>query len=389
MKLILNLLFLSSLISGSIRAETLQVKSFYGNYDVTQKQPGVASPSLAGPIIEEWHAPTLAPSDVNIAVLFPHLKDPFWVAVNYGIWHEAKRLGVGIHLQHAGGYRNLGKQVKQLESVLANDSIDGVIIGAVQYKKRKLEDIYQKFHQKGIPIVSVINDSYTPTIQAKAVVSWRDLGFQAGKYLVEHSGEKKIKVAVFPGPKGSGWAPDSYDGFLQAIEESGSKHRIEIMKPIWGDTGDKAQRHQVNFILKRNENIDYIVGNALAAAAAVTQGPNGEPAGIDKYQQSHPGLQVISTYIIQGVYDLIEQKKILASSTDLMKDQGIMAVDMMVRILNGEIPGSRGISFPFRSGPIVPIITQSNIHQWAYEKLFGSRDFEAIFDLSPSNAVSQ
>ena len=40
----------------------------------------------------------------NICVLFPHMKDTFWVAVDYGVVEEAKRLGVNMTLYQAGGY---------------------------------------------------------------------------------------------------------------------------------------------------------------------------------------------------------------------------------------------------------------------------------------------
>ena len=47
----------------------------------------------------------------NICVLFPHMKDTFWVAVDYGVVEEAKRMGVNMTLYQAGGYENLPKQL--------------------------------------------------------------------------------------------------------------------------------------------------------------------------------------------------------------------------------------------------------------------------------------
>jgi len=381
------LIFLGALVLCSqVHAENFKVNSFYGVYNSTNKKPGIPSPSLNGPVIETWKSPETAPENINLAVLFPHLKDPFWVAVNFGIIHEAKKLGIGIQVQHAGGYRNLGKQALQLEQILKENKVDGLIIGAVQFKKKKLEDIYLQFQEKGIPIVSVVNDSFTPTINAKALVSWRDLGYQAGKFLAEHSGDRNIKIAVFPGPRGTGWAPDSHEGFLEALDKLNARDRIEMITPVWGDTGDKAQRHLVNFILKNETGIDYLIGNALAASAAVTEGPEGESPAIEKYKDRHPKIKVIATYIIPQVYQLIKQGKILASPTDLMKYQGIMAVDMMVRILNGELPGYKG--FPFRSGPLVPIISRENIDSWSYETLFGKKNFKPIFKLKAKETAA-
>ena len=47
----------------------------------------------------------------NICVLFPHMKDTFWVAADYGVVEEAKRMGVNMTLYQAGGYENLPKQL--------------------------------------------------------------------------------------------------------------------------------------------------------------------------------------------------------------------------------------------------------------------------------------
>jgi len=371
-------------LGQEILTEKIRVHSYYGSYDARLKQPGEPAPSLGDFVEEQWQAPLKANRSYNIAVLFPHLKDPFWVAVNYGVAMEAKKYGVGMRLWHAGGYRNLGKQVLQMQYILDHrDLYDGLIIGAVQFSKPKLEDMFEKFHQAGIPIVSVVNDSYTPSIKAKALVSWEKLGFQAGKYLTEHANGKKAKVLIMPGPKGTGWAPDSLQGINDALETFDTHGAITTLPPIWGDTGDKAQRHLLRFILKRHENIDYLVGNALAANAMISKGPNGEVAPIDEFKERHPNIQVISTYITQQVYDAISHGQILASATDQMKQQGMMSVDMMIKYLNGEAPGTRGDDFPFRSGPIVPIIHAGNIKTWSFLKLFGTRDFKPVFTLEP------
>lgn len=369
-----------------ILTEKIRVQSYYGGYDASAKLPGKPAPSLNPYVDELWLAPTQANRPYNLAVLFPHLKDPFWVAVNYGVAMEAKKYGVGMRLWHAGGYRNLGKQVQQMQYLLDHkDQYDGLIIGAVQFRKPKLEAMFEKFYQAGIPIVSVVNDSYTPTIKAKALVSWEKLGYQAGKFLVEHSAGKKVKVLVFPGPKGTGWAPDSLEGFDAALKELDPNGHVTVLPPAWGDTGDKTQRHLLRFILKRHQNIDYLLGNALAANAIVSTGLNGEMAPIDEFKEQHPNIQVISTYITQQVYDAIDAGKILASATDQMKQQGMMSVDMMIKYLNGDKPGIQEDHFPFRSGPIVPIIHKGNIKDWPFLKLFGSREFKPVFRLEPQS----
>jgi protein TorT len=44
----------------------------------------------------------------RIRVFIPHLKDDYWLGVNYGLIHEARRLEVSLSIFEAGGYDQLG-----------------------------------------------------------------------------------------------------------------------------------------------------------------------------------------------------------------------------------------------------------------------------------------
>ena len=57
----------------------------------------------------------------NICVLFPHMKDTFWVAADYGVVEEAKRMGVNMTMYQAGGYENLPKQLSQFDDCMAGN----------------------------------------------------------------------------------------------------------------------------------------------------------------------------------------------------------------------------------------------------------------------------
>ena len=55
----------------------------------------------------------------KICVSFPHMKDAYWLAVDYGVAEEAKRQGVKMQLVEAGGYTELKKQISQIEDCVA------------------------------------------------------------------------------------------------------------------------------------------------------------------------------------------------------------------------------------------------------------------------------
>ncbi len=386
-KIICLMLFPLFFIPGAGKTEPFLINAYYGYYDTEGKVPGLPSESLIGPILEDWMYPENAIEGTRIAVLFPHLKDPYWIAVYYGIQKEAERLGIGIELHMAGGYRNLGKQALQLEEVYEKAKegyYHGLIIGPVQFNKSKLNNIFKKLKNINIPIVAVITDAYTEDISSKSLVSYQDVGYFVAEYLLKLTKGEKVRIAVFPGPKGTGWAPDSYNGFLEGLQNIEGGNNVEIAHVVWGDTGDKTQRHLVNYFLKKYKDFDYFIGNALAANAMLSKGPDGEEAALNKYRANHPNLRIISTYLIPEVYDLIQNKKILASATDHMMMQGMISMDMVVRIINGEKTGDTTTNLPFRASPRLQMITQDNISDWPYEKIFGERNYQQKYVLEPA-----
>src|SRR3546814_1317288 len=72
------------------------------------------------------YTPTEKPAEaVNICVSVPHMKDAYWVAVDYGVTEEAKRQGVRMTVLEAGGYTNLAKQISQIEDCVASGAEAG------------------------------------------------------------------------------------------------------------------------------------------------------------------------------------------------------------------------------------------------------------------------
>ena len=66
----------------------------------------------------------------HICVLFPHMKDSYWVGVDYGIADQAKKLGIKATIFQAGGYTEAAKQVAQYNDCVAL-GVDAIVIGAI------------------------------------------------------------------------------------------------------------------------------------------------------------------------------------------------------------------------------------------------------------------
>ena len=136
----------------------------------------------------------------RICASYPHLKDSYWLSVNYGMVEEAKRLGVALRVVEAGGYPNLDRQIAQITEC-ARDA-DILALGAVSFDG--LTEAVLAISEE-IPVIAVVNDIADPGISAKAAVSWVTMGEVPGAYLasLHPAGTPTVKVAWFPGPRGN------------------------------------------------------------------------------------------------------------------------------------------------------------------------------------------
>ena len=295
----------------------------------------------------------------NICVSFPHMKDAYWMAVDYGVVQESKRLGVAMQLVEAGGYVNLNKQISQIEDCVASGS-DAIVIGAISYDG--LNNLVSEVRKKGIPVIDVINGMSSAELSAKSLVSFGEMGSKAGEYLVKAhpKGSKTVNVAWFPGPAGAGWVEAGNKGFSEAV----AKGAIKIVATKYGDTGKEVQSRLVEDTLEAFPNeIDYIVGTAVTAEAATSILRS---RGLDKK------IKIISYYFTPGVYQGIKRNRIMAAPTDSTVIQGRIAIDQAVRILEGK-PYQKHV------GPKLYVIDSNNVNTFDKESSLAPDDFKATF----------
>ena len=163
----------------------------------------------------------------RICASYPHLKDSYWLSVNYGMVLEAERLGVALQVVEAGGYPNLARQIAQVNDCTARGT-DILVVGTVSFEG--LTPTVQEIAQR-MPVTALVNDIADPGISAKTGVSWTMMGSSIGEYLARrHPRESPpVKVAWFPGPKGSGWVPFVEAGFREALRMSSAEIVVDIL----------------------------------------------------------------------------------------------------------------------------------------------------------------
>ena len=296
----------------------------------------------------------------RLCVLYPHLKDAYWLSVNYGMVEEAKRLGVSFDLYEAGGYPNLARQIEQVEAC-SNRQMDALILGAVSYDG--LTEAVVKIARQ-MPVIAAVNDMNDAGVSAKSSVAWREMGAAAGQAIARRhpKGSAPVRLAWFPGPQGAGWVKFVEQGFLAALGESSAT----IVATRYGDTGLEQQVLLVEDVLETVPEVDYLVGSGPMAEAAVS---------VLRANGKTDRVGVVSTYVSHGVYRGIKRGRILAAPTDFAVLQGRLAIELAVRAIEGNLTIRH-------AGPRIITLTADNIDTIGTQESLAPASFVAVFKVA-------
>ncbi len=357
MKLVLKTV--AALTLGAAIPMTALADGDWFPYDAEQVTPAFSTDGTVSPVTYE--PLDAAEKPWNICVSFPHMKDAYWLGVDYGVTAEAERLGVNLNLVEAGGYTELNKQISQIEDCVASGA-DAVVVGAISYDG--LNNVIGEISSQGIPVIDVINGVSSPDIAAKSLVSFHTMGYETGRYLAERhpAGSDPVTVGWFPGPAGAGWVEAANAGFMEAVEGSA----VQVLEPRFGDTGKEAQLKLVEDVLQANPEVRYLAGTAVTAEAA---------QGLIRERGLQGQVDLLAFYMTPSVYTGIQRGFILAAPADSMVIQGRIAVDQAVRILEGK-------DYIAHVGPKIFVVDPENINDVARENILPPDGFSPVFNVS-------
>lgn len=292
----------------------------------------------------------------RVCASYPHLKDSYWLSVNYGMVEHARRLGIGLEIVEAGGYPNLEKQRAQIEA--CTRSADALIVGTVSYDG--LTPLLVELSSR-MPVIAAVNDIASAGITAKSGVSWVGMGSAIGHHFaaLHPLGSARVKVAWFPGPQGAGWVKFVEEGFRGAMTKSAA----EIVAVKWGDTGFEAQLLLLEEVLEEHPDIDYIIGSAPTADAAVS---------LLRAKSLTGKIGILADYFTHGTFRAIKRGKVLAAPTDSPVLQGRLAVDQAVRALENSL------TVP-HAGPSIRIIDQNGMSAADVGDSLAPASFKPVF----------
>ncbi len=294
----------------------------------------------------------------RLCASYPHLKDSYWLSVNYGMVEEARRLGIALTVVEAGGYPNLARQIEQVRQCTTEGRADILLLGTVSFEG--LTPTVLEVAER-IPVIAIVNDIADPGISAKTGVHWIEMGRSPGDYLAQRhpSGSQPVKVAWFPGPEKSGWVPFVEEGFRTALAKSSA----EIVVTKWGDTGREIQSILIEEALEEHGDIDYIVGSAPTAEAAIS---------ILRARGLNEEILILADYFTHGVYRGIKRGRIIAAPTDFPVLQGRLGIDQAVRLLEGRLNVKH-------AGPAVELVDAGNVDQLGPEESLAPAWFKPTF----------
>ncbi|MCI2400946.1 TMAO reductase system periplasmic protein TorT [Aliiroseovarius subalbicans] len=295
---------------------------------------------------KQWH----------ICVLFPHMKDSYWVGVNYGIVDQARNLGVKATILEAGGYTEAAKQVSQYNDCLAL-GVDAIVIGAIS--EAGLAKSMAEGKAKGVVQVGVINPM-SDVADARIFANYDDAAEAGAKFLVEKAGGNAMRMVHFPGPQGSGWAEASTEGVERALEGSS----IELLEAKYGDTGKSIQLKLVEDALQAYDGVNIVYGTAVTAEVAAQAL---EEAGIDD-------AQIAAYYSNEGMVDLVKSGVVTATVTESPVMEARIAMDMAVRILEGK-------DHMVHLFPSMTVVTKENIDGLDLSRSFAPADWNPVYSV--------
>jgi len=256
----------------------------------------------------------------QLCVLYPHLQDSYWVALNYGVIEEARHLGVKVTVFQAGGYTALPRQISQYDDCLASGA-DAILVGVVS--EAGVAAKINEGMSKGQVTVGIANAIQATRVSASITVDYHAKGFITGEYIKRIVGSRAdARAGAFPGPQSSGWAETYPAGFRDSMKTG----RVQVLTEQFGEASVPAQLRLVEDALQTYPDMNIIWGGAPTAEAALG-------AIADAGRED---IIIVASYENQTMLRAVADGRVAALATEYPVMIGRIGVDLAVRALEGK-----------------------------------------------------
>ncbi|MYM33716.1 TMAO reductase system periplasmic protein TorT [Duganella sp. FT94W] len=331
---------------------------------------GTADDALAsGRVVAGTYGPApRASKRWRIAFLFPHMKDPYWSGVAYGVISEARRLGVAADILPASGYDDLQGQLKKMDQAIAA-RYDAIVLSPISMTANNAS--IAKARAAGITVLELANDSRSDELDLKVTTSLRGMGLEATRWVIrdaQRRGLKSINLALLPGPMGAGWVKGEVDGTRIAAQEAAIE--VNILDIRYGDSERGLQSELTARILARHgRRLDYLLGCTGCAPAALAPL---KAAGLSDR------VRVVAYDLTSDIAHLIRTKAIAAAADTRGVSQARVAINAAVNLLEG-----RGGERPHTILVKLGMVDQQNLASYPFDSSIAPEGYKAQLSYVP------
>lgn len=306
---------------------------------------------------------TAAPAQkkIRIAVFAASVANTYWAAEIEGAKDIAKKYG-NLELTVFDGQFNTNKQVNQMRDALVSKKFDAWFVGPND--GAPLTPSIKRAIKSGVKVACALvpcgPDIRNTQVQIPGLTAQIGIGFyengQLLGQLVRDACQGKNPCEVF-------WLPGLPELPLEQARTDGMKSILKTAKNVkivaiqpGGYLAAPALKATQN-VLQANPGIDVIVSSGDQMIAGALKAA--KLAGIEGIKYFGNGCTVEAKRdILKGI--------VTGCSVYLPRTEGRMAVDLLVRAVNGERVQSRSID-PLTLSPIGPVGTKANIAKFKPE----------------------
>ena len=264
-------------------------------------------------------APVMAKKPYKIAYAAVQMNEDFYLGMAWGIFDETKREGAQlVRITNAGGYGKTAAQIGQLEELRAL-GVDAVLIVGASFNG--YDKVVERLNEAGIKVVSIASPIGAPLTTAGVTQDEKKLGATIADYVCKK--DPKGTVLTLPGPAGTEWNKERFEGFKEKATSCGLKMVGNTFK---GNISiEDGQAQAADGLLKYPE-AKYVY--AVAGAFAVGAG--------QQIKRSHGTAKVVTGTIDERTIELVKEGVVELVVSEPSVLFGRAAVQYAVRALNGD-----------------------------------------------------
>ncbi|MYN47457.1 TMAO reductase system periplasmic protein TorT [Pseudoduganella sp. FT93W] len=334
---------------------------------------GTADDALASGKVERTVFPMAAKASKawRIAFLFPHVKDPYWVACSSALISEARRLGVAIDILPATGYDDLAGQLQLMDEAITA-RYDAIVISPIGMTANNAS--IAKARAAGIPVFELANDSRSDDLTIKITTSLREMGRQATRWVLDDArkrGLKTVNLGLLPGPLGAGWVKGEVDGTRYAAQVADLE--VNIIDIRYGDSDAGEQAELASQMLARYGNkIDYLIGCTGCAPAAIAPLKAAGLAG---------KIKLVAFDLTNEIAEAIRQGDIAAAADTRAVSQARVAINAAVNVLE-----KRQTRLPHTLLIQLGIVDQQNFSRYPFDSSIAPDNYKLQLKYEPNKS---